>query len=212
MIFSGCSSFGFPGQRPLTWVWLALAWAGAAPAYAQRANPARITQQVAPATLPAPTNRPQPVPKASLAPAVIVTPSQQPLPPAQLEEALRLLLRADSVSRRRAGTEASGLVLDQALTKPGHDFYDLFYGAFEAPPGSPDFTVLVGERPGRGNSSLVVLTVNEQELVEVPLPTRLDQLEELVAQTVEIAQGYLVEAQNVSRQLESGRRAPLEVY
>ena len=72
--------------------------------------------------------------------------------------------------------------------------------------------MLVGERPGRGNSSLVVLTVNEQELIETPLPTRLDQLEELVVQAVEIAQGYLAEAQNVSRQLESGRQASLEVY
>ena len=135
-----------------------------------------------------------------------------PLPPAQLEEALRLLLKADSVSRHRTGTEAAGLVLDQALTKPGHDFYDLFYNGFEAPAGVADFTVQVGERPGRGNSSLIVLTVNDQELLEAPLPTRLDQMEELVAGAVEAAQGYLVEAQNVSRQLESGRRAPLEVY
>ncbi|NML65739.1 hypothetical protein HHL22_11030 [Hymenobacter sp. RP-2-7] len=133
------------------------------------------------------------------------------MPPAKLEEALRLMLRADSASQH-AGAESAGLVLDQALSKPGHDFYDLFYNSFEAPPGSNDFTVLVGERPGRGNSSLVVLTVNDQELIETPLPTRLDQMEELVAQAVEIAQGFLVEAQNVSRQLESGRRTPLEVY
>ncbi|MEJ7662448.1 MAG: hypothetical protein WKG07_24215 [Hymenobacter sp.] len=57
-----------------------------------------------------------------------------------------------------------------------------------------------------------MLTVNDQELVpEAPLPTRLDQMEELVAGAANV-QGYLVEAQNVSRQLESGRRAPLEVY
>lgn len=155
--------------------------------------------------------RPKPVPQAPVAPKVIVTPSAKPLPPAKLEEALRLMLRADSASRR-TGTEAAGLVLDQALTKLGHDFYDLFYTSFEAPPGSTDFTVLVGERPGRGNSSLVVLTVNDQELIETPLPTRFDQMEDLVAQAVEIAQGYLVEAQSVSRQLESGRRTPLEVY
>jgi curli production assembly/transport component CsgE len=103
-------------------------------------------------------------------------------------------------------------VLDQALTKLGHDFYDLFYNSFEAPTGSTDFTVLVGERPGRGNNSLVVLTINDQELIETPLPTRSDQLEDLVAQAVEIAQGFLQEALNVSRQLESGRRTPLEVY
>lgn len=192
--------------RSFCLVWAGLLWAclSITPSWAQVA-PSRTT----PATeSPA---RPQPVPKATLAPKALITPSAKPLPPAKLEEALRLMLRADSTNRR-TGTESEGLVLDQALTKFGHDFYDLFYGAFEAPPGSTDFTVLVGERPGRGNSSLLVLTVNDQELIETPLPTRLDQLEELVAEAVEIAQGYLVEAQSVSRQLESGRRTPLEVY
>jgi len=158
--------------------------------------------------------RPQPVPSANVASKVLVTPSAKPLPPAKLEEALRLLLRADSAGRRpvRLTAEAEGLVLDQAISKIGHDFYDLFYGAFEAPPGSSEFTVLIGERPGRGNNSLLVLTVNDQELIETPLPTRFDQQEELVSQAVEIAKGYLIEAQNVSRQLEAGHRTPLEVY
>jgi hypothetical protein len=37
-------------------------------------------------------------------------------------------------------------------------------------------------------------------------------MEELVAETIAIAQGYLAEAQRVSSLLEKGRRAPLEVY
>lgn len=143
-----------------------------------------------------------------------MTPSKKPLPPAQLEEALRLLLRADSTSQRapRPGAEAEGLVLDQAISKLGHDFYDLFYTAFEAPAGATGYTVMVGERPGRANSSLLVLTVNEQELLETPLPTRLDQMEELVADVVGLAQSYLVEVQSVSGQLEKGHHVPLEVY
>lgn len=198
--------FCFVPLRSCCFLWAGLLWAGAGitPGRAQ-AVPSRTTPA---AESPA---RPPVAPKATVAPRALVTPSATPLPPAKLEEALRLMLRADSANRR-TGTESAGLVLDQVLTKPGHDFYDLFYGAFEAPPGSTDFTVLVGERPGRGNSSLVVLTVNDQELLETPLPTRLDQLEELVAEAVEITRGYLIEAQNVSRQLESGQRAPLEVY
>jgi curli production assembly/transport component CsgE len=193
-----------------SWLLLACAWGSATMGWAQ-AKPKRL---LAPAHLAQPATRPVPVPKANLGPRVLITPSKNPLPPAQLEEALRLLLRADSTNRLPAhtGTEAEGLVLDQALTKLGHDFYDLFYSAFEAPPGSTNFTVLIGERPGRGNSSLVVLTVDEQELLETPLPTRLDQMEELVAETVAIAQDYLAEAQRMSSLLEKGRRAPLEVY
>lgn len=200
-----------PGRLGLAkcWLLLACAWGSATLGWAQ----ARPKRAKAPAYLPRPATRPVPVPKANLGPRVLVAPSKKPLPPAQLEEALRLLLRADSTGQlSHTGTEAEGLVLDQALTKLGHDFYDLFYSAFEAPPGSTGYTVLVGERPGRGNSSLMVLTVNEQELLELPLPTRLDQMEELVAETVDVAQGYLAEAQRVSGLLEKGRHAPLEVY
>lgn len=204
VVIDNLSCFAPGGRLCLLVAGLLWAYAGATPCSAQLA-PRRTTP---PAESPA---RPQPVPKATTAPRALVTPSAKPLPPAKLEEALRLMLRADSVSRH-SGPESAGLVLDQALTKVGHDFYDLFYGSFEAPPGSTDFTVLVGERPGRGNSSLVVLTVNDQEIIETPLPTRHDQLEELAAQAVEIAQGYLIELQNVSRQLESGQRTPLEVY
>jgi curli production assembly/transport component CsgE len=152
------------------------------------------------------------VPKASAAPKIIVAPSKKPLPPAQLEEALRLLLRADSTSQHPLRSEAEGLVLDQAISKLGHDFYDLFYSLFEAPNGVADFTIVVSERPARANASLVVLTVNDTELLELPLATRFEQLEETALYAVGTAQDYLAEAQSVSRQLEAGHKAPLETF
>ncbi|MDB5236515.1 MAG: hypothetical protein JWR44_3508 [Hymenobacter sp.] len=151
-------------------------------------------------------------------PAAAAAPTGQPKPlaPAKLEEALRLLLRADSLATLRAakggGTESQGLVLDQALTKLGHDFYDEFYSTFEAPMGVADYNIVIAEKPARGNSALVVLTVNDSELLELPLPTRADEMEEIVAAAVEAAQSFLLDAQNLSRQLESGRKAPLETF
>ena len=103
-------------------------------------------------------------------------------------------------------------MLDQALTKLGHDFYDRFYSTLEAPMGVVDYNIVVAERPARGNSVLVVLTVNDTELLELPLPTRADQMEEIVAAAVEAAQGFLQDALNTSRQLESGHRLPPERY
>ncbi|GAA4036657.1 hypothetical protein GCM10022409_21980 [Hymenobacter glaciei] len=136
--------------------------------------------------------------------------------PAKLEEALRMLLKADSVAslqaKRRGGGESQGLVLDQAVTKLGHDFYDQFYSTFEAPMGVADYNIVVAERPARGNSALVVLTVNDTELLELPLPTRADQMEEIVSAAVETAQGFLQEALNNSRQLESGHHLPPEQF
>ena len=188
---------------------LAYAWGGATTGWAQ----AKPKRPKAPTYLTRPATRPVPVPKANLGPRVLIAPSKKPLPPAQLEEALRLLLRADSTSRlAHTGTEAEGLVLDQAISKLGHDFYDLFYSLFEAPAGSADFSVVVAERPARGNTNLVVLTVNDNELLEMPLATRFEQLQETVLYAVGIAQEFLVEAQNVNRQLESGHKAPLETF
>ena len=152
----------------------------------------------------------------STSPKPTSVPGSQPAPlaPAQLEEALRLLLRADSLANQRVkeGAESQGLVLDQAITKLGHDFYDQFYNMFEAPAGISDYNIVVAERPARGNSALVVLTVNDSELFEMPLPTRADQMEEIVAGAVEAAKGFLIENQSVSRQLESGHRAPPEHF
>lgn len=179
------------------------------------ANPAAGWAQVAPpprSPAARPATRPQAVPKASVAPKIIVAPSKKPLPPAQLEEALRLLLRADSTNQRPLRSEAEGLVLDQAISKLGHDFYDLFYSLFEAPAGVADFTIVVSERPARANASLVVLTVNDTELLELPLAIRFEQLEETALYAVGTAQDYLAEAQSVSRQLEAGHKAPLETF
>lgn len=123
------------------------------------------------------------------------------------EEALRLLLRADSVQRARVQpgmeAEAEGFVLDQTLTKPGRDFYELFVSTFQGLTGLGDYTIVLAERPARGNSSLIALRVNDTELLEMPLPTRTEQLEEAVAATVETAHGFLSEQLALSKQLET---------
>jgi len=204
----GCFTLASWSPAP-AWGWLLLAGACAAPAAGWAQAAPKATR---PAPLTRPATRPHPVPKANAAPKVIVAPSKKPLPPAQLEEALRLLLRADSASQRPLRAEAEGLVLDQAISKLGHDFYDLFYSLFEAPTGVADFTIVVSERPARANTSLVVLTVNDNELLELPLATRFEQLQELALYAVGTTQDYLTEAQNVSRQLESGHKAPLETF
>lgn len=170
------------------------------------------------AVLPRPGRAQQPAPPAkppasSLAPAL---PARKPgvLPPKQLEEALRLLLRADSAGRisRRTGTESQGLVMDQTVSKLGRDFYDLFYGAFEAPPGVDNFTIALVERQARANNAVVALLVNDTELFELPLPPRAEMMEETAQAAVAAAFNYLVQAQNISRQLEAGQHLPPEVY
>ena len=139
-----------------------------------------------------------------------------PLAPQKMEEALRMLLKADSIQsqrqRAKLGPESSGLVVDQTITKIGHDFYDQFYSRWEAPAGIDDFIIVINERPSRGNNAIVALTVNDSELLEFPLQGKPDLIEEAAFQAIELASGFLLQAQNLGQQLERGNRQALETY
>ena len=123
------------------------------------------------------------------------------------EEALRLLLRADSVQQARVQpgmeADAEGFVLDQTVTKLGRDFYELFVSTFQGTTGLGDYTIVLSERPARGTSSLIAMSVNDTELLEMPLPTRTEQLEEAVVAAVATAQDFLSEQLAQSKQLET---------
>ncbi|GAB3635530.1 hypothetical protein GCM10027422_11200 [Hymenobacter arcticus] len=140
--------------------------------------------------------------------------ARKPLSNKQMEEALRLLLRADSVQQTRVQpgmeADAEGFVLDQTITKPGRDFYEMFYGTFQssAAAGLGEYTIVLTEKPLRGNSSLISMSVNDTELLEMPLPTRTEQLEEAVASAIETACGFLAEQQAASTQMETANHGP----
>ncbi|MFC6222054.1 CsgE family curli-type amyloid fiber assembly protein [Hymenobacter artigasi] len=133
-----------------------------------------------------------------------------------MEEALRMLLKADSIQsqqqRAKLGPESSGLIVDQTITKIGHDFYDQFFNRWEPPPGNDDFTITINERPARGNNAIVAISVNDDELLEFPLQAKYDLIEEAAQQAIEMATAFLLQAQNLSRQLEKGNKQPLETY
>jgi curli production assembly/transport component CsgE len=148
--------------------------------------------------------RPQPARKIALPTSA----DKKELSPKQVDEALRLFLRADSLQqalRAQPGMEADaeGFVLDQTLTKPGHEFYELFYSSLQAITGLGDYTITLSERPIRGTSSLISMNVNDTELLEMPLPTRTEQIEEAVTAAVETASGFLTEQQALSTQMET---------
>ncbi|MGY3088351.1 hypothetical protein ACVWYF_001384 [Hymenobacter sp. UYAg731] len=137
--------------------------------------------------------------------------------PQKMEEALRLLLRADSVAsqrqRARLGPESSGLVVDQTITKIGHDFYDQFFSRWEAPADNDDFIIIISEKPSRSNNNAIVtVVVNDEELLEFPLQGKYDIIEETNQQVMEVVSNFLQQARNLSKQLEKGNRQPLETY
>lgn len=131
-----------------------------------------------------------------------------PLSPKKLEEALRLLLNATGKDSAQAPqpsfrpTEIDGLVIDQTVSKVGHDFYDVFLANWEPPEGLSDFTVVLREKPGRSNSILVSVEVNENELLELPLQPKYEAIEEAAFYSLAVATEFLINSRNVSNQLE----------
>ncbi|UOQ98236.1 curli production assembly/transport protein CsgE [Hymenobacter sp. 5317J-9] len=119
---------------------------------------------------------------------------------------------ASQRQRAKLGPEASGLVLDQTITKIGHDFYDQFYSRWEAPNGIDDFTVVIGEKPSRGNNAIITVTVNNEQLLEFPLQGKEEIIMDASQQAIEIASNSLQESFNLSQQLERGNKQALETY
>ncbi|WP_167856231.1 CsgE family curli-type amyloid fiber assembly protein [Hymenobacter metallicola] len=144
-----------------------------------------------------------------------------PLPAKKLEEALQLLLKVttkdssqvNNQRRRFRPTEIEGLVMDQTITKVGHDFYDAFYSIWEVPAEVGDYTIIIHEKPARGTSTLISVEVNENELLELPLQPKAEVIEETAAYAFEVATNFLVQLRNDSKHLEQqGGRHPLEVF
>ncbi|SNR80231.1 CsgE family curli-type amyloid fiber assembly protein [Hymenobacter mucosus] len=178
----------------------------APPSYAQ-------VKPKASAPAPAPAKRPPPTGGAPAA-----TPGT--LPAAKVEEALRLLLQAtatpDSLQNNRLQlpeAEINGLVIDQTITKIGRDFYGLFYGQWDPPQGLGEYTVVIQEKPGRGTTTLISVTVNDNALVDLPLSPNNDAIEDAVAYSLSLTLDYLINARNVSQQLDTTADNPgTEVY
>ena len=60
--------------------------------------------------------------------------------------------------------EIDGLVVDETLTKVGHDFYDAFYSNWVAPVGAKDYTLFIKETPPRMNRFTISIYVNDDEV------------------------------------------------
>lgn len=87
--------------------------------------------------------------------------------------------------------EIDGLVIDRVITKPGRDFYELFYRDWDAPFGAQNYTLLIEETPFRGRQTIIKVSLDNQLIYQQILQTRYDVLEEMVANAVAVARGAL---------------------
>ena len=110
--------------------------------------------------------------------------------------------------------EIDGLVVDQTLTKSGRDFYELFYNQWQPPNGARNFTLLIQEQPSRGPGmgTQINIIINDYNVVSIPLQPRYAIIEKYAGRAVGIAVNYLVNYQQIQRDLEGPDKMGNGIY
>lgn len=99
------------------------------------------------------------------------------------------------------GLEINGLVVDETITKVGRDFYELFYGLWEAPMSNVSYTLIIRERPMTGFGSQIALYINETEVFTQVLQPRYDVIEAVAKYAVDLTYSYLQHYESLVLQL-----------
>ncbi|MGE5426247.1 MAG: CsgE family curli-type amyloid fiber assembly protein [Methylococcaceae bacterium] len=108
--------------------------------------------------------------------------------------------------------EIDGLLVDDTKTKMGKDFYDQFYGNWEAPVGAKNFTITVSEKPFRLTSTLIVVSINENPVYQAILQPRQDIVEAMSYEAISTTQSYLANYEEIMKQLNGEDMAGSGIY
>lgn len=97
--------------------------------------------------------------------------------------------------------EIDGLLVDDTKTKNGKDFYDIFYSNWEAPQNAKNYTITISEKPFRLTSTLIVVSINENPVYQAILQPRQDIIESQTEEAIFITQDYLVNYEEIMKQI-----------
>jgi curli production assembly/transport component CsgE len=123
-------------------------------------------------------------------------------------ENMKKMATADSLGNARKSPndsiylEVNQLIINETVTKLGLDFQDIFYNYWNWPPGITDpFVIVITERPVFGTNTKIEITVNDIKVFESFLQPRYDALEEIARQSIDITMQYVLNFQEVLKQL-----------
>ena len=109
--------------------------------------------------------------------------------------------------------EIDRLIVDETLSKAGYDFLELFQTKWTWPLTLKEpFLMIVSERPFRGISTQLVISLNDLVVFESFLQTRYDVLESLADAAVEQALAYLLNYESIMAQIDSEELIEGEIY
>jgi curli production assembly/transport component CsgE len=121
---------------------------------------------------------------------------------------IRKLTTADSIEnhmknlRDSTYLEINQLIINETISKLGIDFQEIFYNKWNWPAGLSDpFIIVIAERPVFGTNTQIEIAVNDIKVFESFLQPRYDALEEIATQAVDMTTQYVLNFQEVLKQL-----------
>ena len=120
--------------------------------------------------------------------------------PASLQKLLESIINKPK-QKTLSEVEIDGLLVDDTKTKAGKDFYDLFYGKWSAPDNAKDYTITISEKPFRLTSTIISVSINENNVYQSFLQPRLDIIETIAEDAVFYTQSYLASYAEIMKQL-----------
>lgn len=97
--------------------------------------------------------------------------------------------------------ELEGFIVDDTHSKLGHDFYDLFYLNYSPPEDLRKHTIIISELPVPGSGTRITISVEDQQIFQQFIQPRNDQVEELADYAVQLTQSYLMNYEQIQKQL-----------
>lgn len=111
-------------------------------------------------------------------------------------------LKDEDQGRNAMDIEIDGLIVDETITKIGKDFYDFFYAVWEAPRNGTGYSIVIKERALPRLGTLISIDVNDNRIFEQAIPPRYDIIEAYAQFAASLAYDYLVNYEEIQRQLE----------
>lgn len=108
--------------------------------------------------------------------------------------------------------EIDELIVNATFSKPGNDFFYYYSNSFVWPQVSGDFIVQVTERPFRLNNTQITIKVNDLEVFQNMLQPRTSYLEELAKYAQQVTANYIVNYQQIMKELDGDDRTGSGIY
>ena len=106
------------------------------------------------------------------------------------------------VNQTNPELEIGQLIIDDTFSKAGNDFQQLFYTRWNWPvQNAEQFIITISEKPSFINSTIVEITINDLKVFESFLQPRYDILEETAAQAIDITLQYILNYEDVVKEL-----------